>query len=136
MLLGNVGTLRQQQLHTCAQVQPSDLNSIEEFEYPQYQRILLRLRHNQSYRYPYHRNLSFSQKNRLIVGVSRREAKWGHNSFIDYSHLPIQPSTETTPLQSGNFEQPQNFWPERGPFLATRSTISLPHLGHARATSC
>jgi hypothetical protein len=43
--------------------------------------------------------------------------------------------TETTPLQSGNFEQPQNSFPECGPFFATRKTISLPHLGHARETS-
>ena len=49
--------------------------------------------------------------------------------------LLIQPPAETTPRQPGNFEQPQNFFPECGPFFATRSTISLPHLGHARATS-
>jgi len=47
----------------------------------------------------------------------------------------LQLPAETTPRQSGNFEQPQNSFPECGPFFATRSTISLPHLGHTRATS-
>jgi hypothetical protein len=47
----------------------------------------------------------------------------------------IQPPAETTPLQSGNFEQPQNSFPECGPLFATRKTISLPHLNDHGVTS-
>jgi hypothetical protein len=58
--------------------------------------------------------------------------------LIDYNspiYLSFYRDKETTPRHSGNFEQPQNLFPAIVPFLATRSTISLPHLGHARATS-
>ena len=37
------------------------------------------------------------------------------------------PYAEKVDRQAGYPEQPQNFWPAWLPFLATRSTISLPH---------